>query len=101
MQTSLIKFRASFAEPGSFGLIKAKEVVFQLGLGPCGRFVTALDWNFDKDHLVVMQTSYPEEPPAPPKGWRSWFIEPQQDDVEIKTFVYKMSDVHGRITALD
>lgn len=101
MRTKTLKFRASFAEPGSFGLIKVKEVTFTLGMGPCGRFVTELDWRFDQHYLVIEQTSYPEAPKAASKEWFDWLKDPDVTNREIKTFVYKMSDVHGRITATE
>lgn len=80
-----IKFRASWVDPGSYGLVKAKEVVFEHGLGPCGRVVTHLHCTITEDLLTVTQWSY-----DPALKW--W-----QDRREIKVFTYKMADVHGRI----
>jgi hypothetical protein len=164
-----LKFRASWPDPGSYGLIKAREVIFELG--PCGKHVLALAYEVDEHLLKVTQTSrQPDdlEPPTeglsaiyklqqhenakrmqrPPRlvakpgetttsGWwifKSSFTpvvmgfeeqEPHKDiltmaevidlqvieqahrkayqawkdRLEVKTFVYKMSDVHGRIEA--
>lgn len=168
-----IKFSASWPEPGSYGLIKNRTVLFELGLGPCGKHVLKLAYEVD-DHLlrVTQESRHPDdlEPPEapmdaffkrgkhltakrlsqrPPKltykagepvqiGW--WIFkmgthtplemvveEPEpnpdiltdeqlkelykvltehnlafqawKDRLEVKHFVYKMSDVHGRIEA--
>lgn len=80
-----IRFRASWVDPGSYGLVKAKEVEFKLGLGPCGLVVTALWAKVDGEILTITQHAY-----DPKLKW--W-----QDRREIKEFSYKMSDVHGRI----
>jgi hypothetical protein len=171
-----IKFSASWVDPGSYGLVKNRQVVFELGLGPCGRHVVDLAHTISEGLLTVTQWSrLPGEltPPdrsaalsadhklemhrhasqgwepvithyGPPKvvtaGWwifKSTFtvrgpeelvhnpnrpeglLKPSEvialqalvrdfwdsvrkwdEGVEIKTFVYKLSDVHGRIEVL-
>ncbi|WYW04355.1 hypothetical protein Kurepalu2_00008 [Pseudomonas phage vB_PpuP-Kurepalu-2] len=156
-----VKFNASWVDKGSYGLIKARDVEFGLGLGPCGRVVTHLAVEITADHLKVIQTSRLPEDVAPPAvdrtikerldadrrhrrvypgmktievttGFLWWkkteevayptLIEPkglltdaERDELnaafeaqgkaydawykafEIKEFVYKMQDVHGRI----
>lgn len=52
-----VKFRASFVQPESFGLLKVKEVEFKLGLGPCGRHVTELSYSISGDLLTIVQRS--------------------------------------------
>lgn len=164
----LIKFRASWVDPNSYGLVKAKEITFELGLGPCGRHVVDLAFEVTDDLLTIKQWSRsPEllhEPRCSAKwkldkhnrlersyrptvtlkrkelrttGWLWWeksewvdvtettigdAVKPEglledsevaalkaqmrayqkamqewHDDLELKTFVYKMADVHGRI----
>lgn len=128
-----IKFHASFPEPERFGLMKVTEVVFKLGLGPCGRFVESLTHKVEDGLLTITQTSHGTERPYPPYAGRDtfelamanrprWFglvgngvayhynmhvyesirtaIKHWRDDTEIKEFVYKLSDIHGRIEAL-
>jgi hypothetical protein len=166
-----LKFRASWPDPGSYGLIKAREVIFELGLGPCGKHVLKLAYEVDEHLLKVTQTSrQPDDLEPPTEGLSAiyklsrhegakrmqrparmvpkagetitygWWIfkssftpltmaleEPEphkdiltmaevidlqvieqvhkkayqewKDRLEVKTFVYKMSDVHGRIEA--
>jgi hypothetical protein len=167
-----LKFRASWPDPGSYRLIKAREVIFELGLGPCGKHVLALAYEVDEHLLKVTQTSRQPDDLEPPTeglsaiyklqkhdlarrlerplrtgmkpgkthttGWwifKSTWSEPPmltleqpephpdtltmaevidlqvieqahkkayqewRDRLEVKTFVYKMSDVHGRIEA--
>uniref|UniRef100_A0AAU6W306 Uncharacterized protein n=1 Tax=Pseudomonas phage Ghuch01 TaxID=3138535 RepID=A0AAU6W306_9CAUD len=148
---SAIRFRASWPEPGSYGLIKAREVEFKMGLGPCGRVVTHLAYTVSGELLTIKQTSYPPEladsrwleerkfKASLPQdiitggeiipvnlglfGFRKSFLrspveiqraeisesskkilkefeehrKARRDACEIKTFIYKMSDVHGRI----
>jgi hypothetical protein len=166
-----LKFRASWPDPGSYGLIKAREVIFELGLGPCGKHVLKLAYEVTEDLLTVTQTSRQPDDLEPPteglsaiyklqkhelarrlqrpgqmvpragetstSGWWIFkssftpltmvFEEPEphpdtltmaevidlqvieqahkkayqewRDRLEVKTFVYKMSDVHGRIEA--
>lgn len=86
-----IKFRASFTQPDTYGLAKVKEVVFSLGLGPCGRVVTKLDYEILGDLMVIRQTSFPVD--------TSKLHQAYGVNSEIKQFTYKMSDVHGRIEA--
>lgn len=171
-----IKFNASWVDPGSYGLVKARTVVFELGLGPCGRHVTDLSHTINEGLLTVTQWSRdPEKLTAPCRnaafaaehklerhqhassGWEpmvtlrrpaetitsGWWIfkstwtthekgilmpnpnRPEglltaaevvaertiikdfwdavrdwDNDVEIKSFVYKMADIHGRIEVL-
>ena len=139
------------AGSGSSGLIKAREVEFKLGLGPCGRVVVRLDFSVSEGLLTVTQTSLPPElaenryqaekafRASLPKdtvtggeliaskgglfglgtvyGWSpvevlkaeisesskeilnefKKYREARQEAIEIKTFIYKMTDVHGRI----
>lgn len=173
-----IKFRATFPKAESYGLHQVKEVVFALGMGPCGRHVIHLTHTITEELLTITQMSRhpddleepgadvwpakykldrhaeavremgrhrpcvvfnmfppmfkkvsgylwwakyeeikrdPEPEPEPPKG----FLEPPEkealeaqirefykahsawrDRLEIKTFTYKMSDVHGRIETI-
>lgn len=63
------------------GVGQAQVVEFALGDGPCGRHVDALEVEFNKSFLKVTQGSTSSDP----------------DDYEIKDFIYKMSDVTGRI----
>lgn len=170
-----IKFNASWVDPGSYGLVKARTVVFELGLGPCGRHVTELHHTINDGLLTVTQWSRDPEKLTPPdygvalnaqhkvethnqvsrtyqptvtvkglprtstSGW--WIFKstmefhqevqvpnpekPEglleaseladlkalvtgyydtvrvwEEGLEIKTFVYKMADIHGRIEVL-
>lgn len=136
-----IKFRCSFPEPERYGLMKVAEVVFKLGLGPCGRWVTELSYEATDGLLKVTQTSYPDNYESIRRTAERLFedvtldakrIEKHgygdvktmtptkdrherkkerfhaisarahelQDQVEIKEFVYKMADIHGRIEVL-
>lgn len=162
-----IKFRATFPKAESYGLHQVKEVVFALGLGPCGKHVLKLTHTVTDDLLTIVQTSRaPDDLEGPilektraaeqalsedrklrayygPRLTRSEFVTtghlwwkktieikpenvhikglltPQQvadyeaiikaqrvaakawlDRLEVKTFVYKMSDVHGRIEVI-
>lgn len=54
---------------------------FALGEGPCGRFVDGLWVEFNKSFLLISQGSIGDD-----------------DLYEVKEFIYKMDDVHGRIT---
>ncbi len=84
-----VVFHASWPDPGSYGLIKAREVEFKHGLGPCGRIVTRLSVHIEGQFLKVSQTSV-----LP--GHRWW-----KDRSEIKEFVYKITDVHGQIVIIE
>jgi hypothetical protein len=168
--TKSIKFRASWVDPGSYGLVKARECLFELGTGPCGKHVLKLDCEVTEDLLTITQTARhcndlyePQEglaavlkldrherakrdqrpgrmvPVAGESYTTGWWIfkttwsgplmmrmeEPEphkdiltlaevvelqeakaayqkeyaawRDRLEVKTFVYKMADVHGRI----
>lgn len=88
-----IKFRASWVDPGSYGLVKAKEVEFSLGLGPCGRIVTSLEYRISGEFLTVIQTSYPIGAEKAIMGRTVWL----NSSREIKEFIYKITDIHGRI----
>lgn len=57
---------------------------FCLGAGPCGRHVDCLEVEFNKPFPKITQGSTGSE----------------LDEYEIKEFLYKMSDVHGRIEVL-
>uniref|UniRef100_A0AAU6VZR8 Uncharacterized protein n=1 Tax=Pseudomonas phage Ghual01 TaxID=3138534 RepID=A0AAU6VZR8_9CAUD len=144
-----IRFRASWPDPGSYGLVKAREIEFKAGLGPCGRVVTHLSYTVSGELLTIKQTSYPPELAvsrwleerqfkaslpkdivtggelvssrfglfgrqfvwSPVEIQRAEISESSQkilkefeehhkarrDACEVKTFIYKMSDVHGRI----
>uniref|UniRef100_A0AAU6W3B9 Uncharacterized protein n=1 Tax=Pseudomonas phage Lepni01 TaxID=3138536 RepID=A0AAU6W3B9_9VIRU len=61
-----IKFRSSWVDPNSYGLVKAKEMVFEMGLGPCGRHVTELRYEVDEDLLKISQWSRHPCDLAPP-----------------------------------
>ncbi|WP_449640131.1 hypothetical protein [Pseudomonas sp.] len=91
MDAKRLKFRASFPQPESYGLLKVTEVVFEHGLGPCGRIVTDLDYEVSETLLVIHQTSFHEGSTRLSRALK--------DNCEIKTFVYKMTDVQGRIEA--
>lgn len=52
-----------------------------LGLGPCGRTVTRLGYQLDKDFLTILQ-----ECAAPDEG-----------KIEVKKFIYLVSEITGRI----
>lgn len=170
-----LKFNASWVDQGSYGLVKARTVVFELGLGPCGRHVTDLSHTINEGLLTVTQWSRDPEKLTPPdygaalnaqhkvevhnqvsrtyqptvtvkgpprtctSGWwifKSTMEYPHEvqvanpekpeglledselasfkalatgyhdtvrvweEGVEIKTFVYKMADIHGRIEVL-
>ena len=170
-----IKFRATWPDAGSYGLIKVREVVFELGLGPCNKHVLHLKHEITSELLTITQTARNpddlEEPRAwwpvqhklekheqaerqmmrdrpmafvmmPPRfkvtGWLWWtkyeeikpdplpnvaphpdLLEPAElaalkaelselykahaawgDRLEVKTFTYKMDDIHGRIEVL-
>ena len=66
--TQSLKFRASFVQPESFGLLKVKEVEFKLGLGPCGRHVTSLSHHITADLLTIVQVSRLPDDLEPPDG---------------------------------
>lgn len=128
-----IKFRASFPEKESYGLIRVKEVEFALGKGPCERFVETLSYRVTDGLLVVTQTSHATPRPYPPFAAKDayemaqackprWFgllgsgigydynmriheaiktaVKAWRETEEIKDFVYKLSDIHGRIEVL-
>jgi hypothetical protein len=63
------------------GKPNAKEVEFTYGDGPCGRHVDCLEVEFNESFLKITQGSTGHG----------------NDDYEIKEFLYKMSDVRGRI----
>ncbi|BAO20675.1 hypothetical protein X917_gp09 [Pseudomonas phage PPpW-4] len=60
-----------------------KEHAWGLGMGPCGRYVHSLEVSVTPELLTISQTSYPSEFSA--------------DDRKVEHFVYKMSDVVGRV----
>lgn len=129
-----IKFHASFPEPERFGLMKVTPVVFELGLGPCGRHVESLGHRVTDHLLIITQTSYANALPAlfHEHMAHAQFLEREStpgifstiaerdyhmrhkralmdfkqtlrsynDSCEIKEFIYKLSDVHGRIEVL-
>ncbi|WYW04261.1 hypothetical protein Kompost2_00011 [Pseudomonas phage vB_PpuP-Kompost-2] len=173
--TKSIKFRATFPKAESYGLHQVKEVVFALGLGPCGKHVLRLEHTITEDLLTITQTSrHPDDLEEPGGVWSAkyklerheravdqmmrdrpmarlyipeyrvvsgflWWakyeeikpeplpempppeglLEPAEkaalelelrelykahadwrDRLEVKTFVYKMTDVHGRIETI-
>lgn len=166
--TKSIKFRATFPQVESYGLHKIKEVVFALGLGPCGKHVLRLEHTVTEDLLTIIQTSRDPEDLEQPYlyelealtyeiqlhsaavderrkllrtfgetyttghlWWKKTHVMTvdtrhlkdlltdeqkkanfaRQDEIkkaarewlkrlEVKTFVYKMSDVHGRIEVI-
>lgn len=76
-----IKFQVygiTFDEVGAKPANIAHRAEFNLGLGPCGKNVIKLDYEVRDGLLYVSQTT---------------------DDDEFKQFVYKMTDVLGRIEA--
>ena len=54
---------------------------FTLGLGPCGRIVTRLGYQLDKDFLTILQ-----ECAAPDEG-----------EIDVKKFIYLVSEITGRV----
>lgn len=60
-----VTFRASWVDPGSYGLVKAKELTFALGMGPCGRFVTSLRCEVSTESVLIEQCSQPDDKPCP------------------------------------
>lgn len=88
MALQSIKFLASFPKKDSYGLLQVNEVEFKLGLGPCGKHVHNLRYEVS-DHLltIIQRSTVP--------GDSKWF-----KSVEIKTFIYKLSDIHGRIETI-
>lgn len=120
---------------GQYGLHKIAETTFELGLGPCGRFVTAIEATVTESLLRVVQFSTEFDTTEVsrelressdilmPSG-RAWYrkdkladaalvewhkeryyrclsiMRKARDNTEIKEFIYKLSDVHGRIVII-
>lgn len=87
MQVTHLKFRYYDPHPldlASSDGIKTHE--FQLGLGPCGRWVTAMEVHVDLATVRVVQVSFSEDT--------------SDDTAETKVFMYRLEDIRGRIAAL-
>lgn len=94
-----------------------QELNWSLGLGPCGRWVESLEVDITLAVVTIKQTSYPESPLALYEIWMSTplKVETHRDryvaardkyhackaQAEIKTFIYKLEDVRGRIEAIE
>lgn len=96
-----------------------QELNWSLGMGPCGRWVESLEVDITLAVVTIKQTSYEEDHSTlvrsatdhliETKG--AWlqgpgpeFAEKLQRNVktqEIKTFIYKLEDVRGRIEAIE
>lgn len=85
MSLKSVVFHASFPEPERFGLMKTTKVIFELGIGPCGLNVVNLKAEIRGDFLVVTQQTGKDVFCGMVKG------------SEIKEFIYKIADIHGRI----
>lgn len=72
MEIKSIKFPAKFVQNCD---TVVKQAVFSLGLGPCGKVVKSLEWTLTRDFLTIIQHC----------------------DGEIKTFIYRVDDLCGRI----
>lgn len=81
---------------------KTSDTWFELGLGPCGRYVSVLTVEISERFLKIKQISQVSEDAAElyrnnvPDGrpYVVWI------DTEIKEFTYKIEDVVGRITTI-
>lgn len=60
MNLKEISFKVHRPVAGSISMM-ASEVVFKLGLGPCGRFVESLESTIDYHGVTITQVSYPED----------------------------------------
>lgn len=96
-----------------------QELNWSLGLGPCGRWVESLDVDITLAVVTIKQTSYAEDHTVLMKAAMAHIIENKgawqlgpgpeyaeelQRNVktqEIKTFIYKLEDVRGRIEAIE
>lgn len=93
-----------------------QELNWSLGLGPCGRWVESLEVDITLAVVTIKQTSYERDyslaekaaiarmEPAQHKGL--WVLMcPELEELrrtkEIKTFIYKLEDVRGRIEAIE
>lgn len=117
-----VSFKVSRPD-GQYGLHKIGDTTFELGLGPCGRWVERLEVVIT-DHLVrITQHSvgmdlkevYRENRESAYAIRRGGLtadlkeyhqerynvtcaiLRKAREDYEIKEFVYKMGDIHGRI----
>ncbi len=72
MEVQSIKFPAKFVQNRD---LVAKQAVFSLGLGPCGKIAESLEYTLTKDFLTIIQYC----------------------DGEVKTFIYRVDDLCGRI----
>lgn len=92
-----------------------KDLVWKLGKGPCGRYVEGLEVTITLAAVTIRQVSYKHDPGVIMDRWRKLSDQPNPTyyhDVqqayeanaatrEIKSFVYKLEDIHGRIEAIE
>lgn len=93
-----------------------QELNWSLGMGPCGRWVESLEVDITLAVVTIKQTSYAGDLEAlqraaiarmkPEERKGLWILMcPEVDAMrlteEIKTFIYKLEDVRGRIEAIE
>lgn len=94
-----------------------KDLVWQLGKGPCGRYVEGLEVTITLAAVTIRQVSYKHDPGVIMARWHKIATTDQKDPEEyakvqkayegnqssreIKSFVYKLEDIHGRIEAIE
>lgn len=100
-------------------IASTKELNWSLGMGPCGRWVESLKVDITLAVVTVTQTSFTEDPTPHYVKWMSLCTvnrTARESEVlkeahksyydvygtkEIKTFIYKLEDVRGRIEAIE
>lgn len=100
-------------------IASTKELNWSLGMGPCGRWVESLEVDITLAVVTIKQTSYAKDGRAMLKelvdgmgdevkrvnGGFHWVtsgeIIENSKTKEIKTFIYKLEDVRGRIEAIE
>lgn len=75
---------------GQYGLHKLADTTFALGLGPCGRWVQHLEVEVT-DHLLRIRQHSTEF------DITEVLLRKANEGYEIKEFIYKIADIHGRI----
>lgn len=124
MNVKLIKFKVSMPPKvvpvvGARGFLTVpqgcKDLVWQLGKGPCGRYVEGLEVTITLAAVTIRQVSYLKDAADSLRKWKvaietgdtegsyrhRMAIEENAASREVKSFVYKLEDIHGRIEAIE
>ena len=112
MHVKQIKFNVPDRNPA-----RTTTLNWSTGKGPCGRYVEVLEVTITLAAVTIRQVSYEHDPGVIMARWHKIATADQKDQAEyakvqkayeenqssreIKSFIYKLEDIRGRIEAIE